>query len=74
MKPIPNRSSKIYSGAYASAAIAGSKISVDDQTMRDVYGPDATLQSVLNGAATWVCAGVSHRAEGGRGQVGSGYL
>jgi SH3 domain-containing YSC84-like protein 1 len=38
------------SGAYASAAIAGSKISVDDQTMRDVYGPDATLQSVLNGA------------------------
>jgi lipid-binding SYLF domain-containing protein len=44
------------SGAYASAAIAGSKISVDDQTMRDVYGPNAALQSVLNGVRPPVSA------------------
>jgi len=37
------------SGAYAGANLAGSKISVDDQTMRDLYGPNTTLQSILNG-------------------------
>jgi SH3 domain-containing YSC84-like protein 1 len=37
------------SGAYAGANLEGSKISTDDQTVRDLYGPNATLQTVLGG-------------------------
>jgi lipid-binding SYLF domain-containing protein len=36
-------------GAFAGASLEGSKISVDDQNMRNLYGPNASLQSVLNG-------------------------
>jgi lipid-binding SYLF domain-containing protein len=36
-------------GAYAGASLEGSKISVDDQNMRNLYGPNASLQLVLNG-------------------------
>jgi lipid-binding SYLF domain-containing protein len=36
-------------GAFAGAILEGSKISVDDQNMRNLYGPNASLQSVLNG-------------------------
>jgi len=36
-------------GAFAGASLQGSKISMDDQNMRNLYGPNATLQSVLNG-------------------------
>jgi SH3 domain-containing YSC84-like protein 1 len=37
------------SGAYAGASLEGSKISVDDAILRELYGPNATLQSVLSG-------------------------
>ena len=37
------------SGEYVGANLEGSKISMDDATMRDLYGPNSTLQSVLNG-------------------------
>jgi lipid-binding SYLF domain-containing protein len=37
------------SGAYAGINLEGSKISTDDQTMRDLYGPNATLQTILGG-------------------------
>ena len=37
------------SGAYAGANLEGSKISTDDQTMRDLYGPNATLQTIFGG-------------------------
>ena len=37
------------SGAYAGATLEGSKISVDGPTLRALYGPNATFQSVLNG-------------------------
>ena len=37
------------SGAYAGASLEGSKISTDDQTIRDLYGPNATLQTILGG-------------------------
>ena len=37
------------SGEYVGANLAGSNISVDDATMRDVYGPNATLQNILDG-------------------------
>jgi lipid-binding SYLF domain-containing protein len=30
-------------------SLEGSKISVDDQNMRNLYGPNVSLQSVLNG-------------------------
>jgi len=36
-------------GAYAGASLEGSKISVDDQNLRNLYGPNASLQLVLNG-------------------------
>jgi lipid-binding SYLF domain-containing protein len=36
-------------GAFAGASLEGSKISVDDQNMRNLYGPNASLHSVLNG-------------------------
>jgi lipid-binding SYLF domain-containing protein len=36
-------------GAFAGASLDGSKISVDDQNMRDLYGPNVTLQTVLDG-------------------------
>jgi lipid-binding SYLF domain-containing protein len=35
--------------AAGTASLEGSKISVDDQNMRNLYGPNASLQSVLNG-------------------------
>jgi SH3 domain-containing YSC84-like protein 1 len=37
------------SGAYVGANLQGSKISMDDQTMRSTYGPNTTLKSILNG-------------------------
>jgi lipid-binding SYLF domain-containing protein len=37
------------SGAFVGASLEDSKISVDDETMRNLYGPNATLQSVVNG-------------------------
>jgi SH3 domain-containing YSC84-like protein 1 len=37
------------SGEYVGLNLEGSKISMDETTMRDLYGPDTTLQSVLNG-------------------------
>ena len=37
------------SGEYVGANLAGSNISMDDATMRDVYGPNATLQNILDG-------------------------
>src|SRR5579863_7808987 len=38
-------------GAYAGAKLEGSKISVDESKMHELYGSNATLQSVLNGEA-----------------------
>jgi hypothetical protein len=37
------------SGAYAGINLEGSKISTDDQTIRNLYGPNATLQIILGG-------------------------
>jgi SH3 domain-containing YSC84-like protein 1 len=37
------------SGAYAGASLQGSKISVDESTLRALYGPNASFQSVLSG-------------------------
>ena len=37
------------SGAYAGASLEGSKITIDDTTIRALYGPNASLQSILNG-------------------------
>ena len=37
------------SGAYAGIYLEGSRISTDGQTMRDLYGPNATLQTSLGG-------------------------
>jgi len=37
------------SGAYAGTNLEGSKISTDDQTIRNLYGPSATLQIILGG-------------------------
>src|ERR1700731_3835201 len=37
------------SGAYAGINLEGSKISTDDHTMRDLYGPNATLQTIFGG-------------------------
>jgi lipid-binding SYLF domain-containing protein len=37
------------SGAYAGINLKGSKISTDGQTMRDLYGPNATLQTIFGG-------------------------
>ena len=37
------------SGAYVSASVAGTKISVDDDAMHEVYGQSANLQAILNG-------------------------
>lgn len=37
------------SGEYVGLNLEGSKISMDETTMRDLYGPNTTLQSVLNG-------------------------
>ena len=37
------------SGAYAGANLEGSKISTDDQTIRDLYGSNATLQTIFGG-------------------------
>ena len=36
-------------GAYAGASLEGSKISVDTENMRKLYGANASLQAVLNG-------------------------
>lgn len=36
-------------GAYAGASLEGSKISVDTENMRKLYGADASVQAVLNG-------------------------
>jgi lipid-binding SYLF domain-containing protein len=36
-------------GAYAGAKLEGSKISVDESKMHELYGSNGTLQSVLNG-------------------------
>ncbi len=38
-----------FTGAYAGASLEGSKISVDNDNMRKLYGPNASLQAVLNG-------------------------
>jgi len=38
-------------GAYAGASLEGSKISVDNDNMRKLFGPSASLQTVLNGEA-----------------------
>ncbi len=37
------------SGEFVGANLEGSKISMDDTTMRDLYGPNTPLASVLNG-------------------------
>ena len=37
------------SGAYAGATFEGSKIGIDDQTMKSIYGANANLHSILNG-------------------------
>ena len=37
------------SGAYAGINLEESKISTDDQAMRDLYGPNATLQTIFGG-------------------------
>jgi len=37
------------SGAYAGASLEGSKITIDEATTRALYGPNASLQSILNG-------------------------
>ncbi len=37
------------SGEYVGVNLEGSNISVDDITMRDLYGPNVSLQSVLDG-------------------------
>ena len=37
------------SGAFAGASLEGSKISIDEATTRALYGPNASLQSILNG-------------------------
>jgi lipid-binding SYLF domain-containing protein len=34
-------------GAYAGANLEGSRISTDDQTMRDLDGPNATRQTIF---------------------------
>ena len=39
------------SGAYAGANLEGSKLNVDQDSMHNIYGQNATLQSVLNGDA-----------------------
>ena len=36
-------------GAYAGANLEGSRISTDDQTIRNLYGPNATLQTIFGG-------------------------
>jgi lipid-binding SYLF domain-containing protein len=36
-------------GAYAGAKLEGSKISVDESKMHELYGSNGNLQSVLNG-------------------------
>jgi lipid-binding SYLF domain-containing protein len=38
-------------GAYAGAKLEGSKISVDTDNMQKLYGPNSSLQTVLNGEA-----------------------
>jgi lipid-binding SYLF domain-containing protein len=38
-------------GAYAGASLEGSKISVDNDNMRKLYGANASLQAVLSGEA-----------------------
>lgn len=37
------------SGAYAGVSLEGAKITVDQPTLRALYGPNASFQSVLNG-------------------------
>jgi lipid-binding SYLF domain-containing protein len=37
------------SGAYAGASLEGSKISIDEATTHALYGPNASLRSILNG-------------------------
>ncbi len=37
------------SGAYAGANLGGSKITVDQDTMHNIYGPSATFQGILDG-------------------------
>ena len=37
------------SGAYAGADVGGSKLDADKDTMHNLYGKDATMQSVLSG-------------------------
>jgi hypothetical protein len=45
------------SGAYAGANLEGSKISTDDQTIRNLYGPNATLQTIFGGQSTSIGIG-----------------
>ena len=53
------------SGAYAGINLEGPRISTDDQTMRDLYGPNAALHTSFGsqvlppGSAQWFLAALN---------------